>query len=394
MDTVIIKITGPNRFTVSTAAKLWFLPELAKREFNQLTQAEKQSTRIYLRHFVLKHPYFHEYIPKVEMFEALNKERNAVVYILKLEFSVPKLIYGNSVQEVSERDYEKVLGALKRALASVGITVETDTLASARVSATHFCKNVVLPRNIRMQDILGELSRVDVSKVVDVTQKEIKHGGQVLHIYSGTIERVFYEKIADAMRPKVKRKDKGRMERERGVIKHHSLYDREVFRYEYRIKKTQTVLREINTALGREAKTFVAFRDLFQPNLFRKVILNTWRGLIQRPENQLALIGPVDDLVLLLHIITEAKKRGGAHSMNQALISYGLACAVRDHGAKEVRGVIQKGWNKDHCERLNGKIRTAVDLTRGVPFSNSIAFIDSALEKFDIITGSFLEHGL
>ena len=66
-------------------------------------------------------------------------------------------------------------------------------------------KNVLLPRHIRMQEILAELARMDKGKVVDITTKEFKRGGQALQIYSGTREWAFYDKVADAMRPKIKR---------------------------------------------------------------------------------------------------------------------------------------------------------------------------------------------
>jgi hypothetical protein len=393
MDTVIIKIYGLGKFQITIPS--WFLPEFARREYGQLSPTEKQSTRLYLRHFILKPPHHDGYLPKVDIFEVLSKSRDAVQYILKAEFSVPKLLYRNSLQEVSELDLEKVLSAFKKALGGVGIVMECDTTANARVSAVHFCKNVLLSQNIRMQEALSELQRVDISKVVDVTEKESKNGGRVLHIYSGTIERVFYDKIADAVRPKVKRKDKGQINHEREVIERYGLQNREVFRYEYRVKKAQTVMREINAALGRGPKTLVAFKDLFAPNLCKTMILKSWRGLIRRPENQLALLGPTDELALLLHILSQAKKLGGdAHSMNRALISYGLARAIRDHGAKEAKRAIFSVWNSDHSERLTRKIEASAELTRDLPYSNTIALIDSAFERFELINLALLEKGL
>ena len=393
MDTVIIKIYGPRKFQITNTS--WFLPELTRREYSQLSPTEKQSTRLYLRHFILKPPHQDGFLPKVDIFEVLSKSRDAVQYILKAEFSVPKLLYRNSLQEVSERDLDKVLSALKKALGGVGIVIEGDTIANALVSVVNFCKNVPLPQNIRMQEALTELKRVDINKVVDVTLKEEKNGGRWLHIYSGTIERVFYDKVADAMRPKVKRKDKGRINYEREIIERYGLQNREVFRFEYRVKKAQTVRREVNVALGRAPKTFVAFKDLFAPNLCKTIILKSWRGLIQRPENQLALLGPTDDLALLLHIFAEAKKLGGdAHSMNRALISYGLARTIRDHGAKETRRAIFSVWNTDHTERLTRKIEASAELTRGLPYSNTIAHIDGVFERFEHMDLALLEKGI
>jgi len=390
MDTVIIKIYGPDKFEVKNLD--WFLPEIKVRKYQELSPTEKKSNRIYLRHFVFHPPHYDGYLPKIEIFETLNKTGDTVVYILKAEFSVPKLLYRNSLQEVSEADWGNIVSLFCSSLLDVGVRIKADTVANAQVSAVHLCKNILLPKDITMQEALSELQRVDINKVVDITQKEIKNGGRILHIYSGTIERVFYDKVADAVRPKVKRKDKGHVDYERAIIEKFELQNREVFRYEYRIKKAQTVMREINNVLDRKPKTFVAFKDLFAPNLFRTILQKSWNTLIQRPENQLALLGPKDDLAMLLHMLSKAKIDGNAHTLNKALTSYGLACAIRNHGAKEAKRAIFTVINKDHTERLTNKISASAELARGLPYSNTVAFIDNALQRFEFITLDLLEN--
>ena len=246
-----------------------------------------------------------------------------------------------------------------------------------------------------MREIINELAKIDISKAFDVSDKQCKKGSRVLNIYSGTIDWSMYDKISDSLRPKNKRSDKGHISHERTVIERYGLQSQEVFRYEYRIKKTQTVKREINSLLGREYITQVLFEDLFTSGLLKLLVINSWNALIKRPENQLSLFGKIDSLKLFLHILAEAKKRDvKAHSMNNALTAYGLAIAIRDHGAKEARGAILDIWNTDHPERLTKKIKLASELTEGLPYSNNIAFIDTALNKFELITLTSLENGI
>ena len=96
-----------------------------------------------------------------------------------------------------------------------------------------------------------------------------------------------------------------------------------------------------------------------------------------------------------MHILSEAKKKGiGAHSMNNALISYGLATAIQDHGAKEVRGAIFDIWGKSHPERLTRKIKLASELTKGLPSSNNTAFIDKELKRFELISLASIQRGI
>lgn len=393
MDTVIIKVYGPHKFKITNWSL--FLPELIKRNYEELSLTERSSTRPYLRRFVLHPKWQEDYLPRVEVFETLTEDRKDIRYILKIEFSVPKLLYWNSLQEVSENDKQRVISALKSALQSVSIEVDAQVLENATVGSVHACKNVPLPKTIRMREIINELAKMDVNKAFDVSDKQCKKGARVLNIYSGTIDWSFYDKISDSLRPKNKRTDKSRIDQERAIIEQYHLQDREVFRYEYRIKKTQTIKREINALLGREYQTQVVFSDLFTPNLMKTLVINSWHSLIEKPENQLSLFGVIDELGLLLHILSEAKKNGEtAHSMNNALISYGLATAIREHGAKEVRGAIFDVWDTDHPERLAKKLELASELTRGLPYSNNIAFLDKALEKFELISLTSLQKGI
>jgi len=396
MDTVIIKIYGPSKFQFRN--KTLFLPELSCRRYEDLSATEIQSrnsSRSYLRKFILHPKPSDEYIPRVEVFETLSKEANQIIYILKITFSAPKLLYWNSVKEVNENDEQKILSTLKMALGSVGIIVEIEALENAKLEAIHTCKNIPLPKIMRMREILAELGRMDISKAVDVTETQIKNGGRLLNFWSGTKEHCFYDKVSDSLKTKNKRSDKGRIDYERSFIEQYKLQDREIFRYEYRLKKTQTTKSVVNAVLGRKPDTSVVFKDLFIPDLLKNLILTSWHKLVERPENQLSLFGKIDRLKLLLHIFSEAKKRGEkAHSMNNAFISYGIATAILDNGAKEVRGVVYEGWNKDHPERLTKKMRMASELTAGLPYSNNIAFIDTELSKFEIISLTSLEKGI
>lgn len=385
MDTVIIKIYGPGKFKIRSHAL--FLPELEHRKFENISESEKRSTRPYLRRFSLRPQMREAYLPNVEVFEVLTGDRKNIRYILKIQFSLPKLLFGNSLEEISETDGSKATTLLKRVLEEIGIVVEAEDINAATVSSVHFCKNIILLKGMSMREIQGELGRMDISKVEDIDTKELKNGGRVLNLFSGTIEHSFYEKISDCMRPKNKRSDKGFIDLERQAVILNGLQKHEVCRYEYRIKKTQTVKRDINRVLNRDTKTPVIFADLFTPGLYKLMILKAWDGLIGRPENQLTLFSEPDRLCVMLHVLTEVKRRAGdsGHSMNRGLMAYGLIMAMRDQGAKEVKGAIFDLWGRDHPERLTEKLTYAANLVDGLPQSSSIAFIQNELQKFERI---------
>ena len=391
MDTVMLKLYGPHKFKIQKHD--WFSPVIVKRHYIDLTELEinQPANRTWMRSFRLKAPVGNKYLPRVKVYEVLDKKAHEVKYVMEITFSVPKLLYDNSVEEVSDADFEKVLVKLQKILSRVGVQVTQPALAEARLTAVHLCKNVILPRSIQLQHIISELQKVDISKVTDVTDREDKNGRQVFHLYSGTVGRVVYDKVTDCMRPKNKRMDKGYMDQERAVVERYSLNRTEIFRYEYRLKKTTTVERVVNKTLGRKPKSYVIFRDIFTTGLSKEILLTSWQEISDRAENQLALIGPVDRYQLLQHIVENAKSGGNIHSKNNVLIAYGIANLIHDHGAKTFKRVMQSNWDQDHPERLNKKIAIAAELAKGLPWAGGIAFVDAELKKYQLITRRLLQ---
>ena len=169
----------------------------------------------------------------------------------------------------------------------------------------------------------------------------------------------------------------------------------EVFRYEYRLKSTQTIKSELNTILGRPYQTPIVFDDLFTDGLWKSVLLRSWKRITDRPENQLALLSTNSKLDLLVYILCNAlKKDKNAHSQNQALWSYGLATAIKDHGAKAIRKELGRVWSNKADERLDEKMSIAAKLAEGIPFSDGVLHISRELERFEFINLALLEKGV
>ena len=393
MDTVIIKIYSPNNFRILDFSS--FLPELEKREFKDLSDNEKRSNGPYLRKYILQVKKQKEYTPRVEIFETITKDRKNLCYILKIEFSIPKLLYWNSLQEVGENDGEKVFYAIKSALANVNILVGLETIKNSSVTSIHVCKNILLPPEIKMREIIDELAKIDINRSFDISNKQCKEGSRILNLYSGTTDWSFYDKISDSLRPKNKRTDKNKINQERLFIQLHKLQKLEVFRYEYRLKKNQTVKREINKILKRDYKTTVCLKDLFLKDLIKTILINSWQIILNRPENQLLFSTTNNDLKLFIHIFSRAKEQNHrSHSMNNAFIAYGIARIIKDHGIKETRGVISEIWNTDHPERFKKKIEIALKLTEGLPYSDGISFINEKIKSYELIDLTSLKNAI
>ena len=64
--------------------------------------------------------------------------------ILKVELSLPKLMFGNNFQELQHKDFALITHKLAATLESMGVKIDEDTLAHAPVAAIHYAKNIVL----------------------------------------------------------------------------------------------------------------------------------------------------------------------------------------------------------------------------------------------------------
>lgn len=63
---------------------------------------------------------------------------------LKIELSLPKLLFGNNFQELQHKDLAVVTQKLAITLESMGVMIDVDALAHAPVSAIHYAKNIIL----------------------------------------------------------------------------------------------------------------------------------------------------------------------------------------------------------------------------------------------------------
>ena len=90
------------------------------------------------------------YLPRLTVYQRFDGFRPT--YNLNIEFSVPKLLFNNSVQEYDDTDFDQVINLLKSRLARMQISVFETVLRQSVVAKAHFGKNIVLPYPLTEQD--------------------------------------------------------------------------------------------------------------------------------------------------------------------------------------------------------------------------------------------------
>ncbi len=246
---------------------------------------------------------------------------------LLIQFSVPKLLYGNNFEEVEESDFDTVIGKLASILQyEMGISIAHEALMSAPVSQVDFCKNVVFQDYTTVSGFLTILSKAIVPKYHDLKKVDYKDGGHSLHIYCHSRELVFYDKIAELRASKHRAVEK----EDRQFNVQPSLFQTgkerappfEVLRIERRLKNKQ-MLRSMLREYGFQFEP--NFKNLFSSGLSKQIIRSAWNDLVNKSPY---LAMPDVDMLTAIEIISQRTGWKGQKLMAFA----GLLVALQQKG--------------------------------------------------------------
>jgi hypothetical protein len=197
--------------------------------------------------------------------------------ILKIEFSAPKLIFGNNFEELRGRDdLEAVITALNCALADMGIKVADDTLLNARVSAVHYSKNILLDRSTPCFLLIQALEKLDINGKLDLNQTDFRNGGQMVKYHASSYEIALYDKVKD-LEQAAKYGEKRGIETDYGDMADLFTEKRkpEVLRFEVRL--TSRKIKPLFQTLNIEQDG--TLNSLFSADYSRAVLMHFWKTI-------------------------------------------------------------------------------------------------------------------
>lgn len=267
LDTIILtiprgkyRLLSPQRFTPN-ASILDYAGNFLVKCVNNPTAADKKLKK---------------YRPRMTLMKRMTK--NGIEIPLKIEFSVAKMLYGNNVDEVQEKDFDKVVENLSKALWEMQVYVSKEEIKNAAVSAFHPSKNIELTSGYTSSFVITELHKIDVSKKLDLNRDSFRNSGHSLQYYTNSHSLVVYDKMQDLKKP-----EKRAMDKDQNAIQ-LSLFDaitkkekREILRIEARLAK-KVKMNATLVVLG--FKENPTFKDVFRKDVCQKVLLSYWNDLI------------------------------------------------------------------------------------------------------------------
>lgn len=194
--------------------------------------------------------------------------------MLKIELSLPKLVYGNNFDELQYKDFKQVSEKLAVALETMGVIVSTATLTNAPVSAIHYSKNISLHGGDTPYQYIQKFKEANIKRSLDTNETNYRNEGHSYRWHCNSYEVVFYDKIRDL--EQAKKSSKRVVEKDSDIqLKLAKAFEKrnklEILRMEVRLNK-RVKMKQLFGKLG--VKTDLTFKKLFKPAIAKKVLLH------------------------------------------------------------------------------------------------------------------------
>lgn len=198
---------------------------------------------------------------------------------LKVEFSAPKILLDNNLDELREADAYNVAEMLLEMLHYVGIDVRHKVLMNAEIVKIHYGKNFIL--DIPAPFVIRKLEKLDITKRIGNIKSSYINAGEQISYRTKRYELTFYDKVKEIEKDKIKCVPP----------------NLDILRMEVRLNTKG----EINKALRSIGITldYICFKNLFSKEIAKQVLLDWFDRYVAPSENLLFLME--EDVNLLLH---------------------------------------------------------------------------------------------
>ena len=312
------------------------------------------------------------YMPRLTGYKrkGLDKSKN-----VRIEFSVPKLLFLNNLDEVQQSDFSLVIDALQERLRAMRILASRDVLENASVSTVHFSKNILLEDGYTASYIISELNKVNMTKCFDFTRTRYINDGESLYAHSTSHQFVVYDKIADLRKGDKRAIDNEQTKYQKSLTAHINNRSTEVLRFEIRLGNKQK-MNKLFEDLGYGKN--LSFKEVFNEKLSKKVVVSYWEKLIkERHAGLFSLPFTTKDALRTLFLNDESIKP------KQTIYLIGLLALAKDEGGMgALRSILSKKLHGRTWYRFIKDLETASGIVSQNKVRSWVVQIDTKLTEF------------
>lgn len=295
---------------------------------------------------------------------------------IRMEFSVPKLIFLNNLDELEDKDFSEVISTLQERLRTMGVIVTKSVLQNASVSSVHFSKNIKLEDGYTTNHLISEMNKVNLRKSFDFTRSRYINDGQSLYAHTTSHQLVIYDKVADLGKDKKRAIDKDQTLFQQNLFSELAKEEMlEIIRFEVRLNHKQK-MNKVLEQLGYQKNP--TFRDVFSTEMAQKVVNDYWKRLIK--ERNLGLFSislSLKDILRTLYLVNSKIKP------NRAIYLLGLFMLGKDeNGMRELRSIVSRKSHERTWYRIAKDMQVASELITKNKLRDWVTQIDKSLNEF------------
>jgi len=217
---------------------------------------------------------------KIDKEKGIYKPRLTIIkrgerIYLKIEFSAPKLLFGNNLDELRENDFDEMTEKLRKEILEMGVRLWTHEIENAEVISFHPSKNILLSKGYTASFAIRELSKINLNQKFDFTKVTYRNNGEELQVYSNCHSCVFYDKINDLDKPAKRATDKDETKKQLDLFKYikKEKTNLEVLRFEIRLSRKKK-MEEVLAKIGYTGNPI--FKDIFKKDICQKILKLYW----------------------------------------------------------------------------------------------------------------------
>lgn len=135
------------------------------------------------------------YMPRLTLTKRYDNGVNS--FFLYVEFSAPKMLLGNNLEELEGSDLPALVKSLQVSLYELtGHMFAKQDLLSATVTKLHASKNIQLNNYTAASSVVSIIAKTDISRTYDIQQTDYRTGSMV-RFHTNSLDIAIYDKLAD-----------------------------------------------------------------------------------------------------------------------------------------------------------------------------------------------------
>jgi len=295
---------------------------------------------------------------------------------LKIEFSAPKLLLGNNLEELQNKDFDRMITKLHERMLNMGVEIDQGYLKHAPVIAIHYAKNISLKDGSTPFHFISKIKQSYIPSRMDSNLTHYRNAGSGFKIHCNSHEIVFYDKLYDLHQSHISTK--------RSIDRDNSFDLKildgirtkkrkfEILRMEVRLNKRSKIKQLLSSI---NIKSDLTLRKLFKPAIAQKVLLHYVNQLeCKRPA--LLELDHVSDKALLSTLVVHNPML----TPKQILQFFGFKKILETMTAEELKMILGKKHNRSWTRLLSDIQHIQLPITNS-PFT----IIKEQIQKYQPI---------